>query len=125
MDKNIIKQKYIDACNAYLEAFCEKHGFDYDEAANSRVAGVVGGCCLLGNYCVPFNEMKIDIDMDAPKKEYWEYYDYFLESQELGFICPITLIGCVDVQDYQKGRESRSERLKTASMRLEKISSVY
>ena len=38
MDNNLLKQQYIDACNAYLEAFCEKHGFDYGEAANSWVA---------------------------------------------------------------------------------------
>ena len=86
--REVLKKSYEDACNAYLEAFCEKHGFDYDEAANSWVANVVGDCCLLGDYCVPFDEMKIDIDMDAPNEEYWNYYEYSLEAYDLGFNCP-------------------------------------
>ena len=82
------KQQFNDACNAYLKLFCEKHGFDYEEAANSWVAGEAGGVCALGDYFVSFEDMKTDIDNDAPKDEYWLYYDYSLEAHELGFICP-------------------------------------
>lgn len=88
MDKNLLRQQYIDACNAYLEAFCEKHGFDYDNAANSWVAGNVGDCCILGDYCISFDDIKTDIDMDAQECQYFAYYGYALEAQDLGFICP-------------------------------------
>ena len=100
-----VKQQFNDACNAYLKLFCEKHGFDYDEAANSWVANVVGDCCLLGDYCVPFDEMKIDIDMDAPKEEYWNYYEYSLETHDLGLICPNYanwLRGCPRLSEGQR-----------------------
>lgn len=87
-NKELVKRKYEDACNDYLKLFCEKHGFDYDDAVNSWVAGDVGGVCALGDYFVSFEDMKTDIDNDAPKDEYWLYYDYSLEAHELGFICP-------------------------------------
>ena len=125
MDKNLLKQQYIDACNGYLEAFCEKHGFDYDEAANSWVANVVGDCCLLGDYCVPFDEMKIDIDMDAPNEEYWNYYEYSLEAHELGFNCPNYanwLRGCPRLSEEQiKSLREAKNRVYEAQKYFERI----
>ena len=38
-----LKSDYEKACNAYLQAFCEKHGYDYEDAARSWVGGDVGG----------------------------------------------------------------------------------
>lgn len=38
-----LRLNYNEACNAYLMAFCEKHGFDYADAARSWVGGDVGG----------------------------------------------------------------------------------
>ena len=124
MDKNLLKQQYIDACNAYLEAFCDKHGFDYDEAANSWVANVVGDACMIGDYFVSFEEMKTDIDMDATKDEYWSYYDYSLEAHELGFNCPNYanwLRGCPRLSEGQRKsiREAKN-RVELAKKELEK-----
>lgn len=105
MDKELLKQQYIDACNAYLEAFCKKHGFDYDDAANSWVAGDVGGICMLGDYYVSFDDMKTDIDRDTVKSAYWEYHDYFIEAHDLGFICPnyaSWLRGCPRLSEEQR-----------------------
>ena len=124
-DKNLLKQQYIDACNAYLEAFCEKHGFDYDEAANSWVAGIVGDCCLLGDYFVSFEEIKTDIDMDATKDEYWSYSDYSLEAHELGFNCPNYanwLRGCPRLSEEQrKSLREAKNRVYEAQKDFERI----
>ena len=38
-----LKSDYEKACNAYLQAFCEKHGYDYEDATRSWVGGDVGG----------------------------------------------------------------------------------
>ena len=124
MDKNLLKQQYIDACNAYLEAFCEKHGFDYDESANSWVAGYVGDACMIGDYFVSFEEIRTDIDMDASKDEYWSYYDYSLEAHELGFNCPNYanwLRGCPRLSEGQRKsiREAKN-RVELAKKELEK-----
>ena len=104
-NKELVKRKYEDACNDYLKLFCEKHGFDYDDAVNSWVAGESGGVCALGDYFVSFENMKTDIDNDAPKDEYWLYYDYSLEAHELGFNCPnykSWLRGCPRLSEGQR-----------------------
>lgn len=125
MDKNLLKQQYTDACNAYLEAFCEKHGFDYDEAANSWVANVVGDACMIGDYFVSFEEIKTDIDMDATKDEYWSYYDYSLEAHELGFNCPNYknwLRGCPRLSEGQiKSLREAKNRVYEAQKDFERI----
>ena len=128
MDKELLKQQYIDACNAYLEAFCEKHGFDYDEAANSWVAGCVGDACMIGDYFVSFEEIKTDIDMDATKDEYWSYYDYSLESHELGelgFNCPNYanwLRGCQRLsKEQRKSLREAKNRVYKAKKEFERI----
>ena len=110
-----VRQQFNDACNAYLEAFCEKHGFDYGEAVNSWVANVVGGSCLLGDYYVTFWDMKVDIDMEAQKDEYFKYYDYFLESQDLGFICPNYANW---IRGYPKLSEEQRKSLREAKNRV-------
>lgn len=111
--KEVLKNNYEIACNAYLEAFCDKHGFDYDVAKDDWVANVVGDCCMLGDFCVSFDDMRTDIDMDAPKEEYFNYYDYYLEAYELGFICPNYanwLRGCPRLSEEQRKslRESKN-----------------
>ena len=30
-----LKSDYEKACNAYLQAFCEKHGYDYEAAMSA------------------------------------------------------------------------------------------
>ena len=105
MDKNLLKQQYVDACNAYLEAFCEKHEFDYGDAANSWVANNVGGTCLIGDMYASFDDIKTDIDMDAPNEEYWNYYEYSLDAYDLGFNCPNYanwLRGCPRLSEGQR-----------------------
>lgn len=42
-DRELLRKNYEDACNAYLRAFCQKHGYDEDDAVNSWAAGDVGG----------------------------------------------------------------------------------
>lgn len=87
-NKELVKRKYEDACNDYLKLFCEKHGFDYEEAVKSWVADEVGGVCWLSDFAISFEDMKTDIDMDAPKEEYWSYHEYAVEAYGLGFNCP-------------------------------------
>ena len=44
-----MRKNYEDACNAYLRAFCQKHGYDEDDAVNSWAAGDVGGIASVGD----------------------------------------------------------------------------
>ena len=100
-----LRENYNNACNAYLKAFCDKHTFDYEDAKVSWVAGDVGGVCLLGDFYVSFVDMIIDIEEEAPEKEYFNYYDYSLECHEYGFFCPnykSWLHGCPRLSEGQR-----------------------
>lgn len=88
METKELKQKYEECCNEYLKLFCDKHDYDYESALDSWVANEIGGVCLCGDYSVSFDDMKTDIDLDASKKDFNEYYGYALEAHESGFICP-------------------------------------
>lgn len=73
-----LRENYERACNAYLMAFCEKHEFDYADAARSWVRGDVGGITECADYIVRMDDIITDIDRDAPEDEYAKYYDYSL-----------------------------------------------
>lgn len=57
-------------------AFCEKHEFDYADAARSWVGDNVGGVTECADYIVRMSDILTDIDLDAPDDEYVKYYDY-------------------------------------------------
>lgn len=117
-----LRENYDKACNAYLEAFCKKHGFDYYDAKDSWVAGDVGSVCLLGDFYVSFVDMIIDIEEDAPEKEYFKYYDYSLECHEYGIFCPnykSWLRGCPILSDEQlKSLREAKNRVELAKENL-------
>ena len=74
MSREELRLNYNAACNAYLAAFCEKHGYDYDPAA--WVGNDPGGIAEVGDLFVSMADMLTDIDRDAPEEEYIKYYDY-------------------------------------------------
>lgn len=78
-----LRENYDRVCNAYLMAFCEKHGFDYADAAQSWVGGDVGGITLCADYYVSMSDILTDIDLDAPEDEYVKYYDYCLRVHSI------------------------------------------
>ncbi len=58
---------YYDSCNALLEAFCEKHGFDYEDAHKSWVAGCVGETVCCGDYFFDMDVIVTDLKKTPPK----------------------------------------------------------
>ena len=79
-----LRENYDKACNAYLQAFCEKHGFDYADTMRNWVNGDVGGAVECGDYIVSMNDIIADIDWDAPEDEYGKYYAYCLRVGSIG-----------------------------------------
>lgn len=88
MSKETAKEYFVKGCNEYLRLFCEKHDFDYEEAKNSWVGGLVGEITLCGDYYVSMPTIIVDIDHDAPETEFYKWYDYNLEAREYGFVTP-------------------------------------
>lgn len=105
MNKEELKDSYANVCNEYLKAFCEKHEFNYKEAKDSWVRGVVGDACMIGDYCISFNDMKVDIDNDSDKEEFFKYYQYGLEASHIGYVAPNYenwLRGCPRLSEAQR-----------------------
>lgn len=78
MEKKL-KDDFEKAVNAYLMAFCEKQGFGYEDAKESWVAGDVGSVVRCGDCYLSFDDIRTDIDMDAPAGEIINWYNYYEE----------------------------------------------
>lgn len=76
-----LRLNYNEACNAYLWAFCKKHGYDYEPDA--WVANDHGGIAEIADMFVAMSDIITDIDMDAPEDEYVKYYDYCLRVHSI------------------------------------------
>ena len=79
--KEALQGAYRDACNNYLQAFVEKHGFDMCDTA--WVADEPGTIAMIADYYVSMEEMKVDIDLNVPNDKYLEWYDYQMECAAL------------------------------------------
>ena len=88
MSKEKAREYFVKGCNEYLRLFCEKHDFDYEEAKESWVGGMVGEVTLCGDYYVTMSTIITDIEMNASKDEFIKWYDYNLEAREYGFVTP-------------------------------------
>lgn len=71
-------KQYQKACEEYLHAFCEKHGFDYDDTC--WVNNDVGTIAFVGDYCLSMETIIVDIEENAPKNKFIEYFDFKFDS---------------------------------------------
>lgn len=78
--KKTLQTLYRTACNNYLEAFAEKHGFDMGYC--DWVGDEPGGVASVGDYFVDMQAIRDDIDMDAPEEEFLKWYDYTLDCHD-------------------------------------------
>lgn len=118
-----LRLSYNSACNAYLAAFCEKHGYDYEPDA--WVGNDPGGIAEVGDLFVSMADMLTDIDRDAPEEEYIKYYDY---RMRVGGICggkletpnyDSWLRGCPRMDEEQIARLEELQRdVRSAEMNL-------
>ena len=74
----ILKERYKNICNEYLQRFCTKHGYHY-EPDDAWIAGDAGGCAKIGDYVFGFDEIRYDIDNDVPKGKILDWY-YGMEN---------------------------------------------
>lgn len=124
--KTKLKSDYEKACNAYLKAFCEKHGYDYEDAARSWGGGDVGGITECADYIVRMEDIITDIDRDVPEDEFVKYYDYCLRvgSIACGKISTPNyrswLAGCWRMDEEQIARLEKLQRdIRKAERELE------
>lgn len=106
-----LKENFDKACNAYLDAFCKKHGFFSSYWIADRV-GEIADC----NECFTFSldDIRTDIDTDAPAQEILDWSDYCAEADLIGLATPSYrhwLQGCprTDKQTLAKLKEMKQE----------------
>lgn len=83
MTKEKAKELYKQGCNAYLQLFCEKHDFDFEDAKESWISNDVGSIVACGDYFVGMQDIITDIELDAPENAFLEWYDYCIEAHYL------------------------------------------
>lgn len=88
MNREQAKDLYNSGCNAYLQLFCDKHGYDYEDAKNSWVANEVGGIVCVNDYFVDMQTIIDDVDLFTTEDEFLKWYDYCLEAAEFGLSTP-------------------------------------
>lgn len=88
MNREQAKDLYNRGCNAYLQLFCEKHGYDYDDAKNSWVANEIGGIVCINDYFVDMQTIIDDVDLPTTEEEFLKWYDYCLDASEFGLTIP-------------------------------------
>ena len=114
----ILKERYRNICNEYLQRFCIKQGYDY-EPDDAWVAGNAGDCVTIGHYVFGFDEIRYDIDNDVPKGKILAWYAYVLEIYALGL--PKT----INYPSYCKGAtlpysKEKIEEIRTLKKQVEK-----
>lgn len=72
-----LKQNYENACHAYVQAFCDKHEYEYEP--DMWVAGDVGGIICISDLYIGLDDIRIDVDKDAPEDEFIKWYDYTMK----------------------------------------------
>lgn len=86
--KEHVRAMYNLGCMEYLRLFCEKHGFDYEDAKDSWVGNEIGGVTCVGDYFVDMGVIVADIEMNTTEHDFVEWYDYCLEADEFGLDVP-------------------------------------
>ena len=88
MSREQAKDLYNRGCNAYLQLFCEKHDYNYEDAKSSWVANEVGGIACVNDYFVDMQTIIDDVDLPTTEDEFLKWYDYCLDAAEFGLTTP-------------------------------------
>ena len=72
------KDKYQNACNEYLQAFCQKHNFDRSDACWLFVGDIV----KIGDFFIKLRDIIIDLECNVPEEEFLKWYNYSVENEQ-------------------------------------------
>ena len=73
-------ENYKKACNDYLQAFCQKHDFDFNSVDTGWVVDKPGTIIVIGDYFVSMEDIIVDIEQNVPEEKFLEYYDWSLND---------------------------------------------
>lgn len=118
-----LKSDYINACNAYLKAFCEMYGFDY--YPDFWIGDEVGGVIELGDYFVNINTIRTAVDRNVPREDFVKWHDYCMDCGTLDIPSPnfdSWLRGCPRMSDEEiRELMERSHEIEKMKEELRKL----
>lgn len=76
-----LKRKYEDACNEYLEIFCEKQGMENE----GWVGDDIGSIAICSDFTFSMQEIKLDIDTEQQAGRIIKWYDYSLKHNYISY----------------------------------------
>lgn len=79
--KQTLKQTWEKVCNTYLQEFCRRHGYSYE--LDMWVANDPGTIACVNDMFVSMEDIRYDIDNDAPEEYFERWYWKSLEVYEL------------------------------------------
>ena len=80
--RELIKERYENAVHEYAMAFCQKHGYTYNPEQWS--GGNIGSVLLVSDMYTDFDDIRTDINQDAPEEKFELWYWYNMRLYELG-----------------------------------------
>lgn len=80
MNNSELWKNYQNACNDYLQAFCLKHNFDFEDAKLSWVSDLPGTIVMIGDYYFSIETILTDINENIPEHVLFQYYDDSLKD---------------------------------------------
>ena len=116
-----LKSDYINACNAYLKAFCEMYGLVYDPDFWVEVGTIIE----VGNYYVNMDTIRTAVDKGVPREEFVKWYDYCMDCGSLDIPSPnfdSWLRGCPRRSDEEiRELMERSHKIEELKEELRKL----
>jgi hypothetical protein len=123
MKETNLKKKYKRICEAYFDAFSDKHGLD---PTDCFWIGDFGGVSFLGDYVADMETIRIDIDKEVPVEKWKTWYDYCQRLRALDISAPnynSWLRGCpVKSEDELVELEALHDRIEGLKDDLKKMS---
>lgn len=85
MEKEISKafDDYKKAVQNIVVGFCKKNDIEYVYDVNNWIDGKIGEIIQINDFYLDFGFIKNDLLLEAPKGEWYEYYNYSLELHQI------------------------------------------
>ena len=112
--RDLLRQRYEDACEEYLKAFCDAYKLQYEK--DSWVAGDVGTIACINEYFFDFDSVvKYAVDNDLHDyNDLVKWYDYCLFANEFNQTIP-----SFDAWSRGCPRLSKSEQQRLIDLRMD------
>jgi hypothetical protein len=91
-----LRERFEVVCTEYLKEFCLKHNLSM---CCDWVGNEIGGVVTIGDYFINFDDIRLDIDKNAPEPCFFKWY-----YESLDYVCEKgTTEGCVNYKTYLMG----------------------